>query len=67
MTKMLLYSLELTILISNFFSSNLKTALKALQIENFKKYLMTENTLYYTTTKEFRNMLLHGKFELIQS
>ena len=41
MTKMLLSILELTILIINFLSINLKTALKKLQIENFKKHLMT--------------------------
>ena len=40
MTKMLLPSLELTILIINFLSTSLKTALKTLQIENFKEHLM---------------------------
>ena len=29
-----------------------KNAIKTLQIENFKRYLMTKNTPYYTTTKE---------------
>ena len=40
MTKMLLPSLELTTLIINFLSTNLKIAFKTLQIENFKKHLM---------------------------
>ena len=38
----------------NFLSTNLKIALKALQILNFKKHLMTENTPYNTTTKEIK-------------
>ena len=38
--KMLLSSLEITILIINFLSTNLKIALKTLKIENFKKHLM---------------------------
>ena len=40
MTKILLPSLELIILIINFLSTSLKIALKRLQIENFKKHLM---------------------------
>ena len=40
MTKMLLPSLELTILIIHFLLTNLKIALKTLQIENFKTHLM---------------------------
>ena len=39
MTKMLLPSLELIILIINFFSADLKITLKTKQIENFKKHL----------------------------
>ena len=54
MTKMLLSSLELPVLIINFLSANLKIPLKALQIDNFKKHLMTKNIPYYTTTKEIR-------------
>ena len=45
MTKMLLPSLELTILVINFLSTNLKIALKILQIENFKKHLMIKKLL----------------------
>ena len=44
MTKMLLPSLELTILIINFLSTNLKITLKTHQTENFKKHLKTKNT-----------------------
>ena len=40
MTKILLPSLELIILIINFHSTSLKIALKTLQIENFKKHLI---------------------------
>ena len=40
MTKMLLPSLEVTILIINFFSTSLKIALITYQIENLKKHLM---------------------------
>ena len=52
MVKMLLPSLELTILIINFFSTNLKVSFKTLQIENYKKHLMTKNTPYYTRNKK---------------
>ena len=45
---MLLPSLELTILIIYFSSTNLKTALKTLQVENFKKHLMTKKILLTT-------------------
>ena len=38
--KMFLPSLELTIRITNSFSTSLKIALKTLQIENLKKHLM---------------------------
>ena len=41
-TKMLLPSLELTILIINFLSTSLKIALKILQIEDFKRHLVTK-------------------------
>ena len=39
MTQVLLHSLELKILIINFFLANLEIALKTLEIENFKKHL----------------------------
>ena len=52
MTKISLPSLELTILIVNFPSTNLKIALEIPQIENLKKHLMTKNTPYLMTTKE---------------
>ena len=45
---MLLPSLELTILIIYFSLANLKTALKTLQVENFKKHLMTKEILLTT-------------------
>ena len=61
MTKMLLPSLELTILIINFLSTSLKIALKTLQIENFKKHLMIKNTPYYTTTKEIEKFVSTSK------
>ena len=51
-TKILSPSLKRTILIINFFSSYLKTALRTLQIEGFKKHLMTKNTPYITTAEE---------------
>ena len=57
MTKMLLPSLEPTILIINFLSANLKIALKTLEKENFKKHLMIKNTPYYTTTKETKTFV----------
>ena len=47
-TKMLLPSLELTILIINFLSTNLKIALKTLPIEDFKKYLMIFHAKFET-------------------
>ena len=61
MTTMLLTSLELTILIINFLSTNLKIELKTLQIENFKKHLMIKNTPYYTTTKEIKKFVSTSK------
>ena len=61
MTTMLLTSLELTILIINFLSTNLKIALRTQQTENFKKHLMTKNTLYYTTTKEIKKFVSTSK------
>ena len=61
MTKMLLPSLELKILIINFRSRNLKIALKALQIENFKNHLMIKNTPYYTATKEIKKFVSTSK------
>ena len=42
MTKISLPSLESTILIVNFPSTNLEIALGTQQIENLKKYLMTK-------------------------
>ena len=39
---MLLPSLELTILIINFLSTSLKIALETLQIEDFKRHLVTK-------------------------
>ena len=61
MTKMLLPSPELTILIINFLSTSLKIALKTLQIENLKKHLMIKNTPYYTTTKEIKKFVSMSK------
>ena len=43
MTKILLSSLELTTLIIGFLLTDLKIALITLQIENFKKHLMTKS------------------------
>ena len=64
MTKMLLPSLELTILIISFLSTNLKIALKTLQIENFKKHLMIKKILLTTRQpKKLRNLLVRAKFE----
>ena len=64
MTKILLPSLELTILIINFLSTSLKIALKTLQIENFKKHLMIKNILLTTRrSKKLRNLLVRAKFE----
>ena len=54
-TKILSPSLKRTILIINFFfSAYLKTALRTLQIEGFKKHLMTKNTPYITTAEEIK-------------
>ena len=61
MKKMLLPLLELTILIITFVSADLKIALKALQIENFKKNLMIKNTRYYTATKEIKKFVSTSK------
>ena len=64
MPKMLLPSLELTILIINFLSTSLKIALKTLQIENFKKHLMIKKILLTTRQpKKLRNLLVQAKFE----
>ena len=64
MTKMLLPSVELTILIINFLSTGLKIALKTLQIENFKKHLMIKKILLTTRQpKKLRNLLVRAKFE----
>ena len=64
MTKMLLPSLELIILIINFLSSNLKIALKTLQIENFKKHLMTKKILLTTRQpKKLGNVQVRAKVE----
>ena len=61
---MLLTSLELIIRIINFLSRSLKIALKTLQIENFKKHLMTKKTLITTRQpKKLRNLLVRAKFE----
>ena len=61
---MLLPSLELTVLIVNFLSRNLKIALKTLQIEKFKKHLMITKILL-TTRKptKLRNLLAGAKLE----
>ena len=62
MTKMLLPSLELTILIISFLSTNLQIALKTLDTENFKKPLMIKkNTPYSRTTKEIKKFISTGK------
>ena len=53
MSKMSLPSLELTILLINFLSTNLKIALKTLQKENIKKHLMT--------TKEIKKFVSTSK------
>lgn len=58
---MLLLLPELTNLIINFSSTNLKIALNALQIENFQSHLLTKNTLYYTKTQ--KNILVRAKYE----
>ena len=59
MKKMLLPSLELTILIINFLSTYLKIALKTLQIEKSKKYLMIKKILLTTRQpKKLRNLLV---------
>ena len=63
MTKMLLPSLELTILIINFLSTGLKIALKTLQIENFKKHLMIKKILLTTQKPKKLNLLKRAKFE----
>ena len=60
-TKVLLPSLELAILIINFLSTNLKIALKSLQTENFKKHLMIKDTLYYMTAKEIKKFISTDK------
>ena len=65
MTKMSLPSLELTILIINFLSTNLKTALKKLPIGNFKKHLMIKNTPYYRTTKEIKKFVKNFETKII--
>ena len=61
---MSLPSLELTNLIISFLSTNLKIALKTLQIENFKKHLIIKN-IYFTARqpKKLRNLLVRAKFE----
>ena len=56
-TKTLLPSLELTILIIDLFSTNLKIALKTLQIENFKRHLMIKNTPCYTTSSDSKDII----------
>ena len=61
MPKMLLPSLELTILIVDFRSTSFKIALKTLKIENLKKHLMIKNTPYYTTTKEIEKFVSTSK------
>ena len=62
MTKMLLPSLELTILIINFVSTNLKIPLKTLQIEDFKNHLMIKKYfLLYTTAKESKKFVSASK------
>ena len=61
MTKILLPSLELTILIINFLSTYLKIALKTLQIEKSKKHLMIKNTPYNTTTKGIKKFVSTSK------
>ena len=64
MKQVLLPSLELAILIINFISSNLKIVLKMLQIENFKKHLMTKKILLTTRQpKKFGNIQVRAKAE----
>ena len=64
MTKMLLPSIELTILIINFLSTSLEISLKTLQIENFKKHVMIKKILLTTRhPKKLRNLLVQAKFE----
>ena len=62
MTKMLLPSLELTIVTINFLSTNLKIALKTLQIENLKKK-KRKVLLTMRQPKKLRNMLIRVRFE----
>ena len=63
MTKVVLSSLELTILIINFWSANLKTAVKTLQLESFKKHLVTKKILLTARqSKKIINVLLRPKF-----
>lgn len=60
----LLPSLALTILIINSLSTNFKMVLKALQIEYFKKHLMTKTILIIAQgPKKFKCMLVRAKFE----
>ena len=49
MTKMLLPFFNITIIIISFLSKDLQIALRTLQVENFKKHLMSKKYL-----------LLHG-------
>ena len=63
-TKILLHSLELTILIINFLLASLKIALKILQIENSKKHLMIKKIPFTTRQpKKIRNLLVPAKSE----
>ena len=66
MTKMLLPFLNITIIIISFLSKDLQIALRTLQVENFKKHLMSKKILSTTRqpkTNKLRNMRVRGKFE----
>ena len=64
MMKMLLPSLEVASLIIRFLSTNLKIALKTLQIQNFKRHLMAKKRLLTTRKpRELQNLLVRAKFE----
>ena len=60
MTKLLLPSLALKILIINFASTNLKIVLETVQIENLKRHLIL---LSKWISKKLINILAKTKFE----
>ena len=63
MTWTLLPSVDLTMIILNFLSTNLKIALKSRQIDNFKKHFTTKKLLTTWQSKKLRNLLIREKFE----